>query len=70
MGASADAFEPDEEGITDAIMSLGDPTPNVAASRMFAAIMTVYTATNRPIRSGVLADTRRPFYLLDTHAAA
>ena len=69
-GASANAFEPDEEGITDTIMSLRDSTTDVAASCMFTAIVTVYTATDRPVRSGVLADTRRPFYLLDTHAAA
>ena len=69
-GASANAFEPDEEGITDAIMSLGDPSTDVATSRMFAAIMTVYTATDRPVRSGMLADTCRPLNLLNAHASA
>ena len=70
MGASADAFEPDEEDITDAAMSLSDSTTNVATGCMFTAVVTVYTATDRSVRSGMLADTCRPFNLLNAHASA
>ena len=70
MGASANAFEPDEEGITDAIMSLRDSTTDVAASCMFTAIVTMYAAADRPVRSGMLADTCRPLNLLNAHASA
>ena len=67
---SADGLQPSMEGIANSIMPLCGTSTNAAFGGAFASIMAMNYAADGAVGSCVVADTRRPFNLLNAHASA